>query len=726
MKCNKFKPDFLDKESRFLYLSENSNHMRTLRHSLLLCVIAFLALSQGCQVYNAGAGFVSQRYVNAVAYFNTYYNAQRSFDDAEKEILAAQQSQQGQSLAAAQGSSVSQSTRAKFNTAIEKASKLLSYYPTSKWVDDALLLIGKSYFYLEDDLKAERKFLELFAKYPESSLRLETELWYGRTLLRQKRYEEGVQALDKLYAKAVDDNNKEIAGLASSAVGKYLYDKKEYERAAKYYQQSVAICTDDRMNATAQLQIAYCYRELGDLAKATQAFTHVRDYDPDYAVAFTADLENVKILAKIQKYDEALAQLFRFLGDTKNTENFGKVHLEIGDIYLTQNRFDDAVRKYSYLDTAFARTEQAATAYYNLGKIYETKNIDYARARFNYDRARTEFPAAALTADAAKKADAFGKYFSLRSDLAKYDSLIASARGKKAKRDSLAAVVDTTRRVEGAASGNIQAGVAHEPQKKNRTERDSIARLDSLKLASERTLLAAERQGIDSLRQLVVKAQFELAGLFYLEIDRPDSALFWFRKVISEGGDLEIVPRSLFTTAEIYRSMEGTEKRILDSLYQSIVARFPDSPYAQESRRALGIALLPPKSDPGEELFLQAERYAGGTHSDSALPYLYRVVKENSKSPFSAKALYTLGWLYENKLEQRDSASAVYRRLIAGYPDSKFALLVRPKIQEEDSAKREAERLEKEALEAKKKEADQKKDEKVSEDDKTKNRKDKP
>ena len=698
--------------------------MRTSRHLLLLCTLALLPLSGGCQVYNAGAGFVSQRYVNAIAYFNTYYNAQRAFDDAEKEILAAQQAQLGQPSSVAQG--VSPTARAKFNTAIEKASKLLSYYPTSKWVDDALLLIGKSYFYLEDDLKAERKFLELFAKYPESSLRLETELWYGRSLLRQKRYEEGVQTLDKLYAKAVEDNEKEIAGLASLAVGKYLFEKKEYERATKYYQESVAILPDDRMNAKTQLQIAYCFRELGDLQKAAQAFSHVGDYEPDYAVGFTAELENIMILAKRQKFDEALTQLFRFLDDTKNAENYAKVHLAIADIYLAQNRYDDAVNKYSYLDTAFARTAEAASAYYTLGKIYETKNIDYAKARLNYNRARSEFPAAELTVDASKKADAFEKYFSLRSDLSKYDSLIVSVRGRKARRDSLAAVVDTTRRAENVLSGGLQTASVHDGQKKNVGEVDSLARLDSMKRANEQALIASERQIADSLKQLTVKAEFELAGLFYLEINRPDSALFWFRKVIDEGEDLEIVPRSLFTTAEIYRSLEGTDKRALDSLYQSIVTRFPESQYAQESRRALGIPLLPVKSDPGEELFLQAERYTEGAHSDSALPFLYKLVKENSKSPYSAKALYTLGWLYENKLEQRDSASAVYRRLIVGYPDSKFAMLVRPKIQEEDSAKREAERLEKEALEAKKKEADQKKDEKTSEEEKSKTRKDKP
>jgi len=72
--------------------------------------------------------------------------------------------------------------------------------------------------------------------------------------------------------------------------------------------------------------------------------------------------------------------------------------------------------------------------------------------------------------------------------------------------------------------------------------------------------------------------------------------------------------------------------------------------------------------------------------------------------------LYTIGWLYENKLDKSDSASAVYRRLIAVYPSSQFALAVKPKVQEEDNEKKEAQRKADEEVAAKKrKEAAEKK-----------------
>jgi outer membrane protein assembly factor BamD (BamD/ComL family) len=129
----------------------------------------------------------------------------------------------------------------------------------------------------------------------------------------------------------------------------------------------------------------------------------------------------------------------------------------------------------------------------------------------------------------------------------------------------------------------------------------------------------------------------------------------------------------------------------------------------------LGIPLASIQTDPADEIYTRAEIYMDSANPDSALRLLYRIVKENSTSPFSAKALYAIGWLYENKLERRDSASVVYRRLIAAYPESRFAGAVRPKVEEEDNAKKEAELKAKEELEArKKKEEEQKKSEKES------------
>ena len=681
----KFNHAHVDKETAFIYLKRNIE-MKTPRIALPLSalLISCILLVDGCQVYDAGADFFHARYINTVAYFNTFYNAQRAFGDAEQQVIAAQQAQQAKPGTA--GPLVSSDAKTKFNFAIEKASKLLTFYPTSKWVDDALLMIGKSYYYLEDDVRAERKFVELLAKFPDSDLRFETALWYGRSLLRQKRFDEGVQCLDTLYAAAVRHNDKTVAGLASAAIGKYYYGNKSFEKALPYFERSLEISPDDAVNAETELLVGYSYRGMGEIEKSLKAFVKVDDYSPEYATSFTAELEHTRALSDLHQFDEALSQLFDLLDDAKNAENFSKIQLQIGLIYVAQHKLDEAIAKFTLLDTSYAKTEEAAAGYFNLAKIYEVDRGDYPKARLNYDKARSESPTAPTVAEAGKKSEAFAKYFTLRTDLANCDSLIISIGVRKVKRDSARAAV---------VSDTVLT-----------LKTDSLASVDSVRAEKEKQLEANERQSIDSLQRVMVKTRFELAGIFYLELDRQDSATFWFNRVIEEGGKSEYAQRSLFTLAEISRTSGTKEKPYVDSLYSAVIALFPGSPYAQESRRILGLPLLAATRDTAEELYLRAEILMDGARADSALPYLYKIVKENKTSPYSPKALYAIGWVYENRLYERDSASAVYRRLLAAYPGTQFALAVRPKVQEEDAARKEAEQKAKDDLAAKKKKED--------------------
>ena len=119
-------------------------------------------------------------------------------------------------------------------------------------------------------------------------MRFEAELWYGRSLLRQKRSDEGVQSLEQLYTDAVEKKEKQIAGLASLSIGRYYHGVQDYENAVTNYQQSLEMSSDEKLNAETQLQIGFCYVAIGDSQKASLAFTGVEEFDPEYATSFAA------------------------------------------------------------------------------------------------------------------------------------------------------------------------------------------------------------------------------------------------------------------------------------------------------------------------------------------------------------------------------------------------------------------------------------------------------
>jgi TolA-binding protein len=687
---------------------------------LLSTLVVFLT---GCQILSPVGDFISQRYINTASYFNTYYNAEKMFDDAETEVLtgiqaAREKTAKGQTTVYV----ISSTARQKFTGSIEKNSKMLSYYPTSKFVDNALLMIGKSYFYLEEDVKAERKFLELIAQYPESKLIPETKLWYGKSLLRQKRYAEGVQLLSTLYTDALQNGTKDIAGLAALTIGEYYFGLADYDNALQFYSQSISALSDDEENARTQLQIGLCYNRLNKITEAETAFRAVSDYSPDYNTAFQAAVYECRMKTRLKKYEPAQQLLFKKLDDSKFTEYFGAAHRELGNVFAAEGNITEAVAEYRYVDTAFARTDDAARSMFALASIYDTTLTLFDSARTYYDKAKIEFPTSEVTLKAAAKADIFGKYFGLKRDLAVYDTLIMDTehpRPKKidslkagpgekklgtftptpvprldtalaratARRDSATAMADTLARTPAA-----RAAVA--------ARRDSLARVDSIKAIA--AAATAKVQRLDSLQRQVIRTKFELAALMYLDMNRPDSALLYYNEVVQLTKDSSLAARAYFTIAEIITSSDSLSRSKSDSIYRKIIQIAPQSSYAQEARKNLGIPLLKEERDSAEVHYWDAERYIDRGKPEEAIPLLRMLAATYPASPYSPKALYTVGWLYENSLLLNDSAETAYKFLVEQYPNSTYTLKIKPKLAEITNAQHEAElkaKLEKEAKE---------------------------
>jgi len=663
---------------------------KSISNSVLILISLIFS---GCFIYNPSAEFVSQRYTNAISYFNTFYNAQRLFSEAEDAVIAAEKEYR-EIPNQTRPFVVPAAARSKFTSSIEKNSKILSFYPDSKWVDDALLMIGKAYYYIEDDVRAQRKFFELSAKYPGSDQAVEGQLWLGRSLLRQKQFDQAVSLLESLIEKTGTEY-PEIAGAAAHELGRYYFSQKDYERSLKYYRLAMESVRDGSLLALIQFQIAQCYDLQGQFESAEQAYANVSDHDPGYTLLFNATLYRVKAIAAQRRFDEALESLNDMLNDTKNSDFYGSVHFEIANTLMAKGVPQEAIQKYIYVDTAFARTDVAARSYFALGQYFETVVPQYDSARVYYNKARSEFPSSVITAEAVVKSDIFNKYDLLRKDLIRFDSLLAYTIRKKSSDDSLAAATADSLKNTDTVAVSPQAKKTTGPVKKNTALRDSIPPIDSSAIKAQLQREQTFRQMTDSLQRSIVRTKFEFGGLFFVELLKVDSALYWFHEVIQKHPKSDFTPRALFTIAEIYRSLDPKPQQVRDSLYGRIIAEFPKSPYAQESREILGLPLIEAEKDPAVELFEQGERLSEENKFEQAIAAFRNVYAQYSASPIAAKALYTIGWHYENSLHNTDSALAVYKRIIVQYPATQFAVKVRPKVSEYES---EMKRLEAEKL----------------------------
>lgn len=660
----------------------------SMKRIFVVSALALSFISSGCFVYNPAAEFVKQRYTNTVSYFNTFYNAQRAFNDAEQEMLAAQKDFRERSLSGGQFS-LPQSSRSKFTTSIEKNSKVLSFYADSKWVDDALLMIGKAYFYLDDDVRAERKFLELEVKFPESDLLNEAMLFLGRSLMRQKKFVEGIKRLDDLYTKTLS-TDENIAGLAAVELARYYFNQENYSQAEKFFSQALPLLDDEELQAIVQFSIAQCFEKLKNFKIAEEEYKKVTDYESGYTLQFTAELSRARMLAQMKRFDEALEMFNSLLDDTKNKEFYASIHFHIAEAMQAQGNRTAAMEKYRYIDTAFARTDEAAKSYYALARIYETEEINYDSARVMYSKARVEFPTSTITEEAARKAEIFIKYDTFTKDLARFDSLIVNTKRQKTIDDSVrihsidssAVVAKDTTSIPTAEQKNRKT---MRPAKKADAKSDSLSAIDSAKIKAAVAKDLAYKQLLDSLHRLVTRTRFELGGLFFLELQIPDSAVYWFSKVIQDDPGSDYAPRAVYTIAEIYRTAKERPQTERDSLYYYIITVYPNSPYAHEARKILGLPPVVVEQDSAEELFEKAESFAEERDYQAAIKTYKEVTHKFPTSPYTPKALYAVGWHFENSLVNTDSALVFYKKLITEYPSSVYAAAAQPKVIEYDN-----------------------------------------
>jgi tetratricopeptide (TPR) repeat protein len=117
-------------------------------------------------------------WTNFKTYFNTYYNAQKIFEKAETELL-----KERTDLFYYLEERISNKLSGEFDKVIEKTSSILQHNKESDFVDESLLMTGKSFYYQQNYSRALRKFNELVIQQ-DSEYELENLLWIGKTYLQ--------------------------------------------------------------------------------------------------------------------------------------------------------------------------------------------------------------------------------------------------------------------------------------------------------------------------------------------------------------------------------------------------------------------------------------------------------------------------------------------------------------------------------------------------------------
>ena len=308
------------------------------------------------------------------AYFNTFYNAEQYFEEAEKLRLEKD------------GEMIPISAMDKYGKSIEKCKKVIEEFPESRYVKEARLLMSRARYYRSDyDLAIN----DLKGIINNGSDKLKEEAKYWQALCKWKKgsVSAGINELNILLDNSKSKNIKAKCYLSLAEIAS---ESKDVDLSLDYLQKAARLTTNRNEKGV-------IYGKLSKMAFDKKEFTLAKDgYNNVIAFSLSRDkteeahLQILKILRIENNYRSAEKKIKSMLLDDKFNRISGELELELVQLYKAQGDFEDIESRLETIVNDYQRTMVSAEAYYQLGKIHTSDKWDLSKAKEYFDMVSKE------------------------------------------------------------------------------------------------------------------------------------------------------------------------------------------------------------------------------------------------------------------------------------------------------------------------------------------------
>ncbi len=335
-------------------------------------------------------------------YFNTFYHAKKFFNEGEKTRKSTGDRTAG--ISAGKNS---------YEKAIEKASKIVQKHPKSKYHDDALFLIGTSYFYINNYTKSEAAFRELLATHPKSNLVEESRLYLARCRVELGDDPAAFRAFTELAETA---HKPAWRAEAIFQRGGYFLKNTFYDSAAIEYDRILNEYKDSERTLDARLRAAETRRHLGQYDSAIALYAPLID-DNIVLTRFQARAGTGEALYESDRPDSGNTIFRAMADDEKYADSIGTIRLLLARGLKAIGDDKGAWRQYEQITALLEKTLWSSEAYFRMAEIRQYRDKDLVDARDLYEKCRLESPNGPLSQQALTRSANITKLEQFRKEL---------------------------------------------------------------------------------------------------------------------------------------------------------------------------------------------------------------------------------------------------------------------------------------------------------------------
>ena len=308
-------------------------------------------------------------------YYNTFYNAEKYFKEAQEIELNSSNKPPNNAIQ-------------KYKKVIKKCGIVLEYYEGSKYADDALLLMAKSFFYIGRNYTQTISTLEDMIKfYPESELVAEAKLYIARA---NYEFNQKEKAYDLLHEFLLDNDLKEQHPKALQILANYKLQENDYVQTDYYLNKLIEEYPDADEYEEAFFLQGKSQNEAGVYDKSNEIFlkllkskvTRKAKFDAKYYIAL-----NYLLLGEYQQSHDYATKLLK---DEYRENMISRIRLVQARGLAELDNIDDAISLFEAIIEDNKRTSISASAYFFLGETHFHKLKDYSTAIEFYNKVKDE------------------------------------------------------------------------------------------------------------------------------------------------------------------------------------------------------------------------------------------------------------------------------------------------------------------------------------------------
>ena len=663
------------------------------------------------------------------AYFNTYYNAKKYYNSGRKA------SEKNTRI------KITQSEVKNYELAIEKCKLVIRKFPDSRYVDDALLIMGKSYYYLGDYENSKINLEELLRRYPESDLTNESLLWSGRAAWKLGQYTIAEEGITKVLELTNDDK---LLSAGYEMLSEIYRDKGSENLELKYLRENLKYSKNDQQKAEINYRIGTILLGKGDFENAISAFKKVESLLPNPELLEKAKMDYTRSLKHLGRTNEAL-DILQSMHDSERFKKIrGEIENEIADISFRGGDTDGAIEMYGDVGINYRNTTSSAHAWFILGNLH-LYPIDSLDSRINYHFAREYYARSAkskkknvytnssrrnkrilngflasqettkidniellwLSGEKEKAEDLLREYTIVKKEFL-YDILPAQKQkqGVKGKTDNLASGKtdesdeNTTDELLNSEFANLKDEDEEIEEKKSDLMKDDFKifglteiPIDSSEALKEKVKTVVEekkpkkesrfgKRAYDVVLRELIMSKYLMAEYYYLDLAQPDSARQILERILRDHHNSEFAPRAALTLGLLYDSVYENEQ-YADSMFHLVINDYSESPSVIEASRHLKIPIEEKGLSQNPEMEIYDRAFNEGLIRENrteALKLVQQLESEYPYSAYAAKAAYLRASIMDNRNESPEISHSEYKRIVEQYPDTKYAKEARSKM----------------------------------------------